>query len=678
MKSEHSPSIHREREAALSDALPSCWEIAALCLLFYLHGGWPTPDVNEAYYVGKAVHFWNPDWVVGDTFLDSKDAHWFFYATFGSLSLFLSPPAMAWTGRLLAWFLLAISWRRLSYVLIPIRYFSVLTAAGMLYYLDAFTMSGEWIVGGVEGKSFAFPLVFFGLEAMLRGQWYRVWLFFGAASAFHVLVGGWSVVIGLFVLALEMVFQGKRGKEEKGKREDGGSGSLYFLPFFLVMGGLLSLPGLIPALKLDQGTTPEIASQAHYIYVYERLSHHLLPAGFPWTYQFRFAVLTLLWATISGIVIGKGRRVEGLKGRREEGEEPQKSLAFSSPPPLHPSSLLPFYRLTGFVFGSALLAVIGFVIAWVFQNEPKRAADLLRFYWFRMSDFAIPMGVSFASSILLVQIAKRYREPFLRLFSFSINPLGELKSLCFILLSLLAIGIVVFLALGGLIFGVLFPSSAVVPMFSDGLTSTLPPEPAIPWVLTLLLAIGVLLVVDRQGEIPAIAPAAWLLVLTTIVVWAPFHFYLGLAEQRVHPAYSRSDPVSARYAYWWTEACDWIKDPKNKIPPDARFLTPSESKNFKWNTRRPEVATWKEIPQDAKGIVRWYATVEQLYTYRPKNGPVRRDFSLQLLYSRYTPERMEKLQQKYKYDYILCGKYPALKLPVVYENQGYVIYKGRP
>ncbi|MEZ6107768.1 MAG: hypothetical protein R3B96_17035 [Pirellulaceae bacterium] len=52
-------------------------EVAALLVLFAWYGGTPPPDVNEAHYLAKAKHFWQPDWCSGDLFLG--EAHWAFY-----------------------------------------------------------------------------------------------------------------------------------------------------------------------------------------------------------------------------------------------------------------------------------------------------------------------------------------------------------------------------------------------------------------------------------------------------------------------------------------------------------------------------------------------------------------------------------------------------------------------
>ena len=122
-------------------------EIAAVFAVFFLFGAWMTPDNNETHYVGKAIHYWNPDWIPDDPFLESRDAHWSFYFVFGWLTFFCSPTAMAWIGRIVAWGLLAWSWQRLSYALIPVRWVAIPTALALAYYIESFNMAGEWLIG---------------------------------------------------------------------------------------------------------------------------------------------------------------------------------------------------------------------------------------------------------------------------------------------------------------------------------------------------------------------------------------------------------------------------------------------------------------------------------------------------------------------------------------------------
>ena len=61
-------------------------EVFLIFAIFVAYGAWPTPDVNEQYYVGKAIHFWNHNWLSADPFLNTPDSHWLFYAVFGLLS----------------------------------------------------------------------------------------------------------------------------------------------------------------------------------------------------------------------------------------------------------------------------------------------------------------------------------------------------------------------------------------------------------------------------------------------------------------------------------------------------------------------------------------------------------------------------------------------------------------
>ncbi len=126
--------------------------------------------------------------------MGTPNTHRVFCFTFGWLSLCLGPTALVWTGRILTWGLLAWAWRRLSFAVVPRPWYSVLTAALFVCLMERCQMAGEWVIGGVEAKGFAYVLAFLGLEALVRNRWNRALLLFGAASAFHVLVGGWMAV----------------------------------------------------------------------------------------------------------------------------------------------------------------------------------------------------------------------------------------------------------------------------------------------------------------------------------------------------------------------------------------------------------------------------------------------------------------------------------------------------
>ena len=37
-------------------------EVVLIFAVFFLHGAWPVPDVNEPHYLSKAKHYWDPNW----------------------------------------------------------------------------------------------------------------------------------------------------------------------------------------------------------------------------------------------------------------------------------------------------------------------------------------------------------------------------------------------------------------------------------------------------------------------------------------------------------------------------------------------------------------------------------------------------------------------------------------
>ena len=187
-------------DAATEPSFPHCgWRLAAfevfwIFLIFFLFAGTLPPDVGESHYLVKAKHYWQPSWCAGDLFLESRDAHAAFYWTFGWVTKIASLSATAWIGRAVTWLLLAWSWQRLSWAIVPKPLLSLLTAGLMLLLMRHFHLAGEWVVGGVEAKGFAYVLVFLSLEAIARDRWRTALILAGAAGAFHVLVGGWTVL----------------------------------------------------------------------------------------------------------------------------------------------------------------------------------------------------------------------------------------------------------------------------------------------------------------------------------------------------------------------------------------------------------------------------------------------------------------------------------------------------
>jgi hypothetical protein len=322
-------------------------EVGLIFLVFFIHGAWAAPDVNEPHYLSKARHYWDATWCASDFFCNTGDAHQVFYWTFGWLSLWLPLGALAWCGRLATWALLAWAWRRLSWALVPGRLYAVLSAALFVALNDRLHMSGEWVIGGVEAKGFAYVLVLLGLEAIVRDRWGWALLALGAASSLHAIVGGWSVV------AAAIVWLSSRDRPPLRR----------LLPA-LTGGLLLALPGLVSALALTWRAPAEVVREANRIYVCERLYHHLLPERFPPQFIFRHLLLVAAFA----VLVGFAPRTAG------------------------------FQRLRAFVAAAVGIAAVGMAISLLAPLNVDLAASLLRYYWFRLSDVMVPLGAALVIS----------------------------------------------------------------------------------------------------------------------------------------------------------------------------------------------------------------------------------------------------------------------------------------
>lgn len=355
------PAQPHDAETTPASTSPRWIELGLIVLLFFLFVGPLTPDVNEPHYLSKARHYWNPAWCPNDHFLNSGDAHGVFYWTFGWLTTLVSFPVAAWIGRVLCWFTIAISWQRMVSKIDDRPKIGLLAIAAGLIGVNYLHMAGEWLIGGVEAKCFAYALAFWGIGDALSVRWNRAWILLGLASAFHVLVGGWLVVCLMFAW---LVCPKQRPT------------LVSMLPGLLV-GGAISLIGVVPLLLLNREATPDDSAWASYYYVYQRLSHHLVIHSFAWQFKVRFAlaVLALAWT--------------GWKLRD------------------HDQARI----LNGIALGSVVLVLIGlfidqfFSFVWV---DWLTAAKLLRLYWYRVADVMVPVTLA----INVVLLCLRYQSTY--------------------------------------------------------------------------------------------------------------------------------------------------------------------------------------------------------------------------------------------------------------------------
>lgn len=333
-------------------------EIALIFVVFFVAGGAPAPHVNEAHYLTKAKQYWQPEWCQGDLFLESGKAHLTFYWTVGVLTKWFELPAVAWIGRIAAWLALAIGWQRLNQAVIGLPFRAVLTAMLLVTLIDWTNFAGEWVVGGVEGKCFAYALVFLGLAEMSVGRWRRVWPCLGLASAFHVLVGGWSTVAAGAVWL----------SAERDQRT-----SLRAMLPSLLLGAVLASPGVVPALQLTQDVSPETVDRANQIYVFDRLPHHLAPLAMKSTElgkkAFRFSAVLLGFAWLYFLT--------------------SKQTAKTANDRFGPLELVMRFAVV-----SLVISVLGLAWQLATWNHPALAAKVLKYYLFRLTDVAVPLATA--------------------------------------------------------------------------------------------------------------------------------------------------------------------------------------------------------------------------------------------------------------------------------------------
>ncbi len=352
-----------------------CWgEFACLLLLIFAYAGDLPPMVNEAHYLVKAKNFWDPDWCGRDLFASSGKAHTTYYLMFGWLTKFFSLTTTAWIARFVGWSMIAVGLQRVCHTLIRMPFAAcgvlVIWAAGIEYG----NLAGEWVFGGTEAKIPAYGLAMLGLAAMLRGRWSSAWIWFGAAAAFHILVGGWCVVAGMFAWLMTEAFS----KHER-------SAWRRFLSPGLFIGGGLSLFGLIPAIALTMGVSADQAITSARTYVFFRIAHHLLPSTFPAVWFVRHFVL-IVAATVTAWMLRLAATIDADGTNDADGTMGDRSA---------------WQRLVLFVGGTVLIAGVGLVIGFAPGLDSDWVARLLRYYWFRLTDVMVPLLLALASVRLI-------------------------------------------------------------------------------------------------------------------------------------------------------------------------------------------------------------------------------------------------------------------------------------
>ncbi len=347
------------------------WGVALASLLAFVVIRSPVPGVNEPHYLSKAKHYWNPDWCPHDFFLKSADTHLVFYQTVGVYTQVLTLEQTAWLGRLVSLGILAWGWVCCARYLVPGRWTSLWALWAYLAMAAVGNWSGEWMIGGVEGKVFAYGFGFWAIAAWFDRHLIRSALLAGLGVSFHPVVGGWFVICAGAAMLATRLFPSRTDQDSHAEPRTFSLGDWIAAAGVFV---LASLPGIWPALGLLQFGDQRQTLAATWIQVFHRIRHHLDPMTFSQAGYVTYGLLLLLWLVI---------RCRGEWGTAER-------------------------WFAWFVGASVAVAVVGVALGYGDRPIEKLSQitwryRLLKFYPFRLADVLLPA----AASITLAGLAAR-------------------------------------------------------------------------------------------------------------------------------------------------------------------------------------------------------------------------------------------------------------------------------
>lgn len=548
-------------------------------LIFFLYAGSRVPDVNEVHYWTKAAHFWNPEFASGDLFLSSGNAHWAFYFLFGSLTLWLPLENAVWVGRLVTWIAIAISWTFLCRGIFLFR--NPICSSVQPHKAPPETDTPGFrraITASDSPQSIDQPPI---PATVLAALW---------------LVGmEWGLWAGEWVVG---------GCESKG------------IAYAFLLGGLAALSRSMPLLGWS-----------------------LLGLGC-W-----FHVISGLWVTVTAALAILWISVVWNK------------QSFASLFAKHTLGL--FLCAVGFTAGAipAVLMDLGTpsdqATASAMEQVYNRLGHHLspiKFSESRWSGFSILVISCF--SLFLVTRQAFWRSNNESVTSTNDNPSGirphwirrAPAAFQFMLLVCLA-------ALGLSLFGLAF--DLVFSHFAPKFASSILRFYWFRWNdVTLPLGFAMVSYAIMCGELNLNTPRAMqtrmalLCISGALIASLLFVRYRKNTENDI-PAGEKqsfslkSDSLETRLKQYedWRAVCRWINENTEE---SALWLTPRRQQSFKWHTRRPELAVWKDMPQNAQAVVEWSSRLNDAYKFDKLK-------QLQPL----SPQEIDRLVNKYQIRYVL-------------------------
>jgi len=160
-------------------------------------------STNELDVLPIARQFADSTWLPQDWYLNQDPTYRrLFQMIFGNLIVTFGFLKTSIFGRFLTYSLIASGLVKIKQALgLSNLAFYVVIAAFLGWQREQGIIAHEWIVGGLEAKSFAYGFVLLAWSFLLKRSWSLVFLLLGFATSFHVLVGGWMfITVGIWLV----------------------------------------------------------------------------------------------------------------------------------------------------------------------------------------------------------------------------------------------------------------------------------------------------------------------------------------------------------------------------------------------------------------------------------------------------------------------------------------------
>lgn len=231
-----------ERFVRIINKIPAFWFILIVISCNFLTDQLHT---NEEHYFALAKQFYDSDWMPWSfSFNEWPGSRLLYQYIAGFFLHYLSFEQTAFFGKLLTFILISYP---LSLIIKKVRlsnlYFFFLFQ--LVFVFHQYYFSHEWMIGGFESKTLAYPFILLSFYYVLINKWFKSVLFVAIATYFHLLLGGWfSLIILIYYLV--------RHRNLKKPIVYALVYVLLILPIFLyILKGTLKIPGEVNGISYD-------------------------------------------------------------------------------------------------------------------------------------------------------------------------------------------------------------------------------------------------------------------------------------------------------------------------------------------------------------------------------------------------------------------------------------------